>query len=70
MFTDLKPELFCNMETETQRRKLRIHSIFSNSNIDMHELPSEPYSSIRDMVLRFDKKVLQAAFKVDFYLLI
>ncbi|KAG6399633.1 hypothetical protein SASPL_141114 [Salvia splendens] len=54
-----------NLETETQRRKLRIHSIFPNSNIhDMHEPPSEPYSSIRDMVLGFDKKVLQAAFKV------
>ncbi|XP_047973018.1 vicilin-like seed storage protein At2g18540 [Salvia hispanica] len=53
-----------NLETDTQRRKLRIHSIFSNSNIDIHEPPSEPYSSIRDMVLGFDKKVLQAAFKV------
>ncbi|KAL1569448.1 vicilin-like seed storage protein [Salvia divinorum] len=53
-----------NLETETQRRKLRIHSIFPNSSIDMHEPPSGPYSSIRDMVLGFDKKVLQAAFKV------
>ncbi|XP_057770993.1 vicilin-like seed storage protein At2g18540 [Salvia miltiorrhiza] len=53
-----------NLETETQRQKLRIHSIFPNTNTDMHEPPTGPYSSIRDMVLGFDKKVLQAAFKV------
>ncbi|KAH6788276.1 hypothetical protein C2S52_007828 [Perilla frutescens var. hirtella] len=49
-----------NLETETERQKLRINAIFSDPNTDMHE----PYSSIRDMVIGFDKKVLQAAFKV------
>ncbi|KAG8384044.1 hypothetical protein BUALT_Bualt04G0077100 [Buddleja alternifolia] len=49
---------------QTERQKLRIHAIFANSNADLHERATEPYSSIRDMVLGFHSKVLQAAFKV------
>ncbi|XP_073037341.1 vicilin-like seed storage protein At4g36700 [Primulina eburnea] len=53
-----------NLETEDERQKLRIHAIFSDSNDEPRESTTGPYSSIRDMVLGFDKKVLQAAFKV------
>ncbi|GFP84440.1 vicilin-like antimicrobial peptides 2-2 [Phtheirospermum japonicum] len=53
-----------NLETETERQKLRIHAIFVDSNNDLHEPATGPYSSIRDMVLGFDREVLKAAFKV------
>ncbi|KAK4416534.1 Vicilin-like seed storage protein [Sesamum alatum] len=58
-----------NLETETERQKLRIHAIFANSDNGLTvqsfwERATGPYSSIRDMVLGFDRKVLQAAFKV------
>ncbi|KAK4393644.1 Vicilin-like seed storage protein [Sesamum angolense] len=53
-----------NLETETERQKLRIHAIFANSDNGLTEPTPGPYSSIRDMVLGFDRKVLQAAFKV------
>ncbi|KAL0449974.1 UNVERIFIED_CONTAM: Vicilin-like seed storage protein [Sesamum latifolium] len=61
-----------NLETETERQKLRIHAIFANSDNGLtvqsfwacSEQATGPYSSIRDMVLGFDRKVLQAAFKV------
>ncbi|KAL0343319.1 UNVERIFIED_CONTAM: Vicilin-like seed storage protein [Sesamum angustifolium] len=61
-----------NLETETERQKLRIHAIFANSDNGLtvqsfwacSEPTPGPYSSIRDMVLGFDRKVLQAAFKV------
>ncbi|KAI3451728.1 hypothetical protein Pfo_008393 [Paulownia fortunei] len=53
-----------NLETEMERQKLRIHAIFANSDNDLHEPATGPYSSIHDMVLGFNKKVLQAAFKV------
>ncbi|XP_073288431.1 vicilin-like seed storage protein At4g36700 [Primulina huaijiensis] len=53
-----------NLETEGERQKLRIHAIFADSNDEPRESTTGPYSSIRDMVLGFDKKVLQAAFKV------
>ncbi|XP_073063841.1 vicilin-like seed storage protein At4g36700 [Primulina eburnea] len=54
-----------NLETEPERHKLRIHAIFADSNDEPLESKTGPYSSIRDMVLGFDKKVLQAAFKVS-----
>ncbi|KAL0350333.1 UNVERIFIED_CONTAM: Vicilin-like seed storage protein [Sesamum radiatum] len=61
-----------NLETETERQKLRIHAIFANADNGLTvqsfwacpEPTPGPYSSIRDMVLGFDRKVLQAAFKV------
>ncbi|KAL0378102.1 UNVERIFIED_CONTAM: Vicilin-like seed storage protein [Sesamum radiatum] len=61
-----------NLETETERQKLRIHAIFTNSDNGLtvqsfracSEQATGTYSSIRDMVLGFDRKVLQAAFKV------
>ncbi|KAL6520080.1 hypothetical protein OROHE_017223 [Orobanche hederae] len=53
-----------NLDTDNERQKLRIHAIFPNSKNDLHEPATGPYSSIRDMVLGFDKQVLQAAFKV------
>ncbi|KAL8473236.1 hypothetical protein ACS0TY_030169 [Phlomoides rotata] len=51
-----------NLDTHSDRQKLRIHAIFPNSHKYLHE--TGPYSSIRDMLLGFDNKVLQAAFKV------
>ncbi|KAL7101784.1 hypothetical protein ACP275_08G076300 [Erythranthe tilingii] len=54
-----------NLETtKTERQKLRIHAIFTDPNNGLHEPITGPYSSIRDMVLGFDSKVLQAAFNV------
>ncbi|KAL8044853.1 hypothetical protein ABFX02_08G073400 [Erythranthe guttata] len=55
-----------NLETtKTERQKLRIHAIFTDpNNGGLHEPITGPYSSIRDMVLGFDSKVLQAAFNV------
>ncbi|KAG6412427.1 hypothetical protein SASPL_125105 [Salvia splendens] len=44
---------------------LKIHAIFANSNDDLREPATEPYSSIQDMVLAFDKTILQATFKVS-----
>ncbi|KAL3813226.1 hypothetical protein ACJIZ3_014494 [Penstemon smallii] len=53
-----------NSETEIERANLRIHAIFANSNDDLREPRTGPYSSIREMVLGFDKNILQATFKV------
>ncbi|KAL8099225.1 hypothetical protein AgCh_031768 [Apium graveolens] len=47
-----------------ERRKLRIYAIFANSVGDLHEPVVGPYSGIRDLVLGFDKRVLQAAFQM------
>ncbi|KAL2521131.1 Nucleic acid binding protein [Forsythia ovata] len=55
---------FLQSSLETERPKLRIHAIFVGSDDDFSEQATRVYSSIRDMVLGFDKKVLQAAFKV------
>ncbi|XWS45383.1 hypothetical protein CRYUN_Cryun15aG0132000 [Craigia yunnanensis] len=49
---------------ETERAKLRIHAIFSNTEDNIYEPSVGAYSSISDVVLGFDSKVLQAAFKV------
>ncbi|KAL3844850.1 hypothetical protein ACJIZ3_002253 [Penstemon smallii] len=55
---------FIQSNLETERQKLRIHALFANSDQDTREPVITPYSSIRDMVLGFDRKVLQASFKV------
>ncbi|XP_009590474.1 vicilin-like seed storage protein At2g18540 [Nicotiana tomentosiformis] len=55
---------FIESNLEPARQKLRVYSIFTNSGDDLREPLSGPYSSIRDMVLGFDRKVLQAAFHV------
>ncbi|KAK2977025.1 hypothetical protein RJ640_011083 [Escallonia rubra] len=55
---------FIQSNLEPERQKLRIYAIFATSNNDLREPPTGPYSSIRDLMLGFDKNVLQAAFKV------
>ncbi|KAK3007824.1 hypothetical protein RJ639_014514, partial [Escallonia herrerae] len=55
---------FIQSNLEPERQKLRIYAIFATSNNDLREPPTGPYSSIRDLLLGFDKNVLQAAFKV------
>ncbi|OVA18667.1 Cupin 1 [Macleaya cordata] len=50
---------------ESAREKLRIYAIFTDSNTDHPQnLFIEPYSTLSDLVLGFDKKVLQSAFQV------
>ncbi|XP_049357378.1 vicilin-like seed storage protein At2g18540 [Solanum verrucosum] len=55
---------FLESNLDPIRQKLRVYSIFPNSGDDLRESLNGPYSSIRKMVLGFDKKVLQAAFHV------
>ncbi|XP_059292061.1 vicilin-like seed storage protein At2g18540 [Lycium ferocissimum] len=55
---------FLESNLEPARQKLRVYSIFANSGDDIREPVNTPYSSIRDLVLGFDRKVLQAAFHV------
>ncbi|XP_047312901.1 vicilin-like seed storage protein At2g18540 [Impatiens glandulifera] len=53
---------------EPERQKLRIYAMFVNSNEAAFQepvLPMGTYSSIRDLLLGFDKKVLQSAFQVS-----
>ncbi|KAK9113162.1 hypothetical protein Scep_020681 [Stephania cephalantha] len=51
---------------ESTREKLRIHAIFTNSTDDQNQqrMFSGVYSSVADMVLGFDARVLKSAFKV------
>ncbi|XP_073018985.1 vicilin-like seed storage protein At4g36700 [Primulina eburnea] len=59
---------FVNSSKETDQaepQKLRIHAIFANSDEDLREPATGPYSSIRDMILGFDKRVLQETFQVS-----
>ncbi|MBA0861056.1 hypothetical protein Goshw_023983 [Gossypium schwendimanii] len=49
---------------EAEREKLRIYAIFTNAEDDIYEPSIGAYSSITDVVLGFDTRVLQAAFKV------
>ncbi|GAB2283109.1 hypothetical protein Dimus_017640 [Dionaea muscipula] len=45
--------------------RLRINAIFTNSNEDLQQVSSVgAYSSINDLIRGFDKRILQAAFKV------
>ncbi|PHU26992.1 hypothetical protein BC332_05324 [Capsicum chinense] len=55
---------FLESNLDPVRQKLRVYSIFANSGDDLREPLSGPYSSIRKMVVGFDKKVLKAAFNV------
>ncbi|CAK7339539.1 unnamed protein product [Dovyalis caffra] len=55
---------FVQSNQDSERQRMRIHAIFSNTDEDVYEPSIGAYSSIRDMVLGFDRKVLQAAFKV------
>ncbi|KAI3699430.1 hypothetical protein L2E82_43740 [Cichorium intybus] len=51
---------------ESDRRKLRINAIFSDSREEIREGSSfGAYSSVRDLILGFDNRVLQAALSVD-----
>ncbi|KAA8531833.1 hypothetical protein F0562_006450 [Nyssa sinensis] len=59
----LKPGTVFFVQSDLQQ-KLRIDSIFANSDDDLHESSNGAYTSIRDTVLGFDKRILQAAFKV------
>ncbi|KAK4711897.1 hypothetical protein R3W88_006410 [Solanum pinnatisectum] len=56
---------FLESNLDPIRQKLRVYSIFPNSGDDFRESLNGPYSSIRKMVLGFDKKVLQAAFHIQ-----
>ncbi|MBA0618177.1 hypothetical protein Godav_027560 [Gossypium davidsonii] len=49
---------------EAEREKLRIYAIFTNAEDDIYEPSIGAYSSITDVVLGFDTRVLQTAFKV------
>ncbi|GMH24114.1 hypothetical protein Nepgr_025957 [Nepenthes gracilis] len=49
---------------EPERERLRINAIFANSDDDLEEPSVGVYSSINDLIRGFDKRVLQAAFKV------
>ncbi|XP_073119912.1 vicilin-like seed storage protein At4g36700 [Henckelia pumila] len=50
---------------QAEPQKLRIHAIFANSDEDLREPATGPYSSIRDVILGFEKRVLQATFQVS-----
>ncbi|KZV42391.1 vicilin-like antimicrobial peptides 2-2-like [Dorcoceras hygrometricum] len=50
---------------QAEPQKLRIHAIFAKSEEDLHEPVIGPYSSIRDMIIGFDRRVLQATFQVS-----
>ncbi|CAH9141969.1 unnamed protein product [Cuscuta epithymum] len=49
---------------EMERQKLRIYAFFANAENDLHEPAIGPYSSIRRLILGFDKAALSAAFGV------
>ncbi|KAL7193118.1 hypothetical protein ACSBR2_024848 [Camellia fascicularis] len=55
---------FVQSNLEPERQKLRIYAIFTNSIDNLREPNMGVYSSIRDLILGFDNKVLQAAFMV------
>ncbi|KAJ6732951.1 hypothetical protein OIU74_004824 [Salix koriyanagi] len=55
---------FVRSNLDSERQKMRIHAIFSNTDEDIYEPSTGAYSSINDLVLGFDRKVLQEAFKV------
>ncbi|KAJ6367040.1 hypothetical protein OIU77_003426 [Salix suchowensis] len=55
---------FVRSNLDSERQKMRIHAIFSNTDEDIYEPSIGAYSSINDLVLGFNRKVLQEAFKV------
>ncbi|MGM7466749.1 cupin domain-containing protein, partial [Escherichia albertii] len=50
---------------QAEQQGLKIHAIFPNSNDDLREPTTGPYSSVQQMVLAFDRNILQATFKVS-----
>ncbi|KAJ6907308.1 hypothetical protein NC651_017877 [Populus alba x Populus x berolinensis] len=54
---------FVRSNLDSERQKMRIHAIFSNTDEDIYEPSIGAYSSVSDLVLGFDRKVLQEAFK-------
>ncbi|XP_019182650.1 PREDICTED: vicilin-like seed storage protein At2g18540 [Ipomoea nil] len=64
----LKPGTLFYIESslEMERQKLRIHALFANAETDLHEpAATGPYTSIRNLILGFDRIVLEAAFGVS-----
>ncbi|KAL9341042.1 hypothetical protein Peur_067261 [Populus x canadensis] len=55
---------FVRSNLDSERQKMRIHAIFSNTDEDIYDPSIGAYSSVSDLVLGFDRKVLQEAFKV------
>ncbi|KAG7993971.1 hypothetical protein I3843_01G031500 [Carya illinoinensis] len=55
---------YVNSSLEPERKKLRIHAMFSNTPDDSYDPLIGAYSSISNLVRGFDKRVLRAAFKV------
>ncbi|CAI9110731.1 OLC1v1010805C1 [Oldenlandia corymbosa var. corymbosa] len=56
---------FIQSHLGTTRQKLRIHAIFGDTGEDLRDpIPYGPYSSLRDLILGFDQRVLQETFKV------
>ncbi|XP_050205939.1 vicilin-like seed storage protein At2g18540 [Mercurialis annua] len=53
---------FVQSDLVSERQKLRIYAIYSNTDEDFYEPSLGAYSSISDLVLGFDKKLLQSAF--------
>ncbi|KAJ6774509.1 hypothetical protein OIU79_017830 [Salix purpurea] len=57
--------VFCvQSNLDPEREKMRIHAIFSNTDEGIYDPSIGAYSSINDLVLGFDGKILNAAFKV------
>ncbi|KAJ8770742.1 hypothetical protein K2173_021389 [Erythroxylum novogranatense] len=56
---------FLQSSLTPEREKLRIYAIFSNTDEDVYEPSIGAYSSISDLVLGFDRKLLQSAFNVS-----
>ncbi|KAH8503526.1 hypothetical protein H0E87_014707 [Populus deltoides] len=54
---------FVRSNLDSERQKMRIHAIFSNTDEDIYDPSIGAYSSVSDLVLGFDRKVLQEAFK-------
>ncbi|XP_031096000.1 vicilin-like seed storage protein At2g18540 [Ipomoea triloba] len=51
---------------EMERQKLRINALFANAETDLHEpAATGPYTSIRNLILGFDRTVLEAAFGIS-----
>ncbi|CAI0420136.1 unnamed protein product [Linum tenue] len=55
---------FLQSDLENERQKLRIHAIFSTTDEDIWEPWIGAYSSISDLVLGFNAKLLQSSFGV------
>ncbi|CAN1121821.1 Vicilin-like seed storage protein At2g18540 [Linum perenne] len=56
---------FLQSDLDAERHKLRVHAIFTTTDEDIWEPSIGAYSSISDLVLGFDNKLLQSAFGVS-----